>query len=116
MEDEKETDGGFPSGDWSGFWTQPFSARFHRMTLNLGFSVGRISGDGIDEVGPFRVSGSYDRESRKCWWMKSYASHDVYYRGAQQGRSIAGAWEIDRFTAGANGPIDLASLHDTRVN
>jgi hypothetical protein len=94
MEESNEKDKGFPSGNWAGFWTQPRSVRFHRMALDLKFNNGRISGSGVDEVGNFSIRGSYNLESRKCSWLKKYISHSVSYSGQQQGRCIAGAWDI----------------------
>lgn len=94
MQNEPETEPGFASGPWSGFWTQPNTSRFHRMQLELNFRAGQITGSGSDEVGPFTIRGGYQLEDRDCWWNKAYRSHTVYYRGQQQGECISGEWSI----------------------
>jgi hypothetical protein len=64
------------------------------MDLFLNFSHGRISGDGVDDVGGFFISGSYD-DGGECRWSKTYpGSHQVSYRGFREGKGIWGLWEI----------------------
>lgn len=65
------------------------------MGLDLAFRRGSLRGSGIDDVGPFRVAGGYEPDTRKCWWIKTYpGSHQVYYRGVQNGRMIRGEWAL----------------------
>lgn len=93
--EENEKDSGFPSGPWTGFYTQPGDGRFHRQSLDLTFRRGRMIGRGQDDIGAFLIGGHYDLESRRVWWTKSYpGSHSVYYSGVQQGRTIQGDWNI----------------------
>lgn len=87
---------GFRSGPWVGFYTQSGPTR-HRMDLHLTFERAAVNGDGIDDVARFIIRGQYESESRDCWWTKIYPqSHQVYYRGTQRGRTIAGRWEMGR--------------------
>ena len=45
-----------PSGGWSGYYMYPAGASKYRMKMILAFSAdGRISGDGIDDIAPFRI-------------------------------------------------------------
>ncbi len=84
----------FPSGPWTGFYNYRPGDR-HRMELGLSFLNGRITGDGVDDVGNFRIKGQYDSQSGECHWIKSYAgAHDVFYRGFREGKGIWGTWEI----------------------
>jgi hypothetical protein len=88
------SDAQFPSGPWTGFYTYAPNDK-HRMDLHLDFSGGCIAGDGNDDVGRFLIHGKYDAISLECYWTKTYpASHDVYYRGFQEGKGIWGTWEI----------------------
>jgi hypothetical protein len=65
------------------------------MDLNLEFSKGQVSGDGVDDIGRFLVKGRFDAAQRECHWTKSYlGGHDVYYRGFREGKGIWGTWEI----------------------
>jgi hypothetical protein len=84
----------FPSGPWTGFYNYEPGER-HRMDLGLAFANGRMSGDGVDDVGRFLIKGRYDTTTRECYWTKSYiGSHDVFYRGFREGKGIWGTWEI----------------------
>lgn len=65
------------------------------MNLHLDFANGRMTGDGIDDVGRFLVQGRYDAAALECSWTKTYpGSHDVFYRGFREGKGIWGTWEI----------------------
>lgn len=71
------------------------------MELELTFANGRMSGTGMDDIGPFTVRGRYDAASRECYWTKSYlGAHDVFYRGFREGKGIWGTWEITVFDHG----------------
>jgi hypothetical protein len=84
----------FPSGPWTGFYNYRPGDR-HRMQLHLTFAQGRISGNGVDDIGRFLIRGRYDTQSRECYWTKSYiGSHDVFYRGFREGKGIWGTWQI----------------------
>jgi hypothetical protein len=92
---DQEADDRFPSGPWEGYFLQPELPGRQTMELILKFREGQISGEGRDFVGPFLVTGSYERESGKCWWSKRYLGrHDVAYQGYNEGRGIWGVWEI----------------------
>jgi hypothetical protein len=84
----------FPSGPWTGFYNYRPGDR-HRMELQLTFADGRMSGDGLDDVGRFLIQGRYDAANREFYWTKTYpGSHDVFYRGFREGKGIWGTWEI----------------------
>ncbi len=84
----------FPSGPWTGFYNYTPQDK-HRMSLDLSFAGGKMSGDGSDDVGCFILRGQYDTHSLECWWTKTYVgAHDVFYRGFREGKGIWGTWEI----------------------
>jgi hypothetical protein len=90
----------YPSGAWRGFYSYGAGDR-HPMQLDLLFSRGILTGDGLDEVGSFLVNGSYDQESGGCGWTKTYiGAHDVAYTGARDGNGIAGTWQLRQFGHG----------------
>lgn len=99
---DQETDPGFPSGPWNGFYTyRGHPDGLHRMGLGLAFVRGHLRGHGSDDIGPFHVAGGYELDSRRCWWVKTYpGSHEVYYRGVQHGRVISGDWALPPADAG----------------
>ena len=66
------------------------------MELTLTFASGRLTGEGLDGIGPFAVKGGYDAVARECYWTKTYlGAHSVYYRGYREGKGIWGSWEIN---------------------
>jgi hypothetical protein len=84
----------FPSGPWTGFYQYSPKDK-HRMDLHLTFAQGKLTGDGIDDVGHFLIKGHYDEQQLECSWTKTYVgAHDVYYRGFREGKGIWGTWEI----------------------
>lgn len=92
---------GFPSGEWVGFYTYSGRARKHRMDLILDFSNGRISGEGMDDVGGFVITGTYNSTSMECSWSKDYIGrHTVFYEGYGENKGIWGTWEIYIDTGG----------------
>ena len=95
-----ETDSGFPSGPWRGFYAYSWSPQqLHPVSVGLRFRRGRMSGEGEDDVGRFVIVGTYDLGSRRCWWTKTYpGSHSVQYAGQQSGRQIRGTWTIATMT------------------
>lgn len=100
-EPQEETDAGFVSGAWVGYYTYFSRPAQHRMDLHLAFGNARIHGDGIDDVGKFVIQGEYQRDSRECWWIKTYpGSHQIYYRGRQRGKMIAGHWQAEGLMTG----------------
>ena len=91
----------FPSGPWVGFYNYGPASGRHRMDLGLTFAKGRVTGDGIDDIGRFLIAGRFDAEARECDWTKTYpGSHDVFYRGFREGKGIWGTWEIGIFSHG----------------
>lgn len=90
----------FPSGPWVGFYNYTPKDK-HGRELNLAFAGGRLTGDGRDDVGEFRVLGGYDVAAKECWWTKTYlGAHSVFYRGYREGKGIWGVWEITAFDHG----------------
>jgi hypothetical protein len=91
----------FPSGPWTGFYNYGVGTGRYRMDLSLAFSNGTMSGDGVDNVGRFLISGHYDNQSGECSWTKTYiGAHDVYYRGFREGKGIWGLWELTSVSGG----------------
>ena len=84
----------FPSGPWRGYFVYKASPGRWKMDLDLRFANGVMQGAGSDAVGTFTIRGSYSVESLEATWVKSYASHDVSYRGFREGRGIWGTWTI----------------------
>jgi hypothetical protein len=90
-----------PAGPWTGFYNYGDGTGRHRMDLVLSFANGAISGDGIDDIGPFLISGHYDGKGGECHWTKSYiGAHDVFYRGFHEGKGIWGLWELEYGSGG----------------
>ena len=90
-----------PAGPWTGFYNYGDGTGRHRMDLVLSFANGAISGDGIDDIGPFLISGHYDGKGGEYHWTKSYiGAHDVFYRGYHEGKGIWGLWELEYFSGG----------------
>lgn len=84
----------FPSGPWTGFYNYSPKDK-HRMDLDISFRSGVLRGEGNDDVGRFRIHGTYDEKTLECSWTKTYSGrHQVAYRGFREGRGIWGTWEI----------------------
>jgi len=85
----------FTSGPWRGFYVYSWSRAKHWMDLSLTFADGKITGDGIDDIGRFSIKGRYDEKTREVWWAKTYpGSHDVQYHGSLDANGIWGDWAI----------------------
>lgn len=94
---EIETDPRFPSGRWTGFWLQRFFAGRQYMSLNLTFVNGVVRGEGVDRVGAFSVTGTYDLKTGNCAMNKAYAgAHSLSYDGRNEGDGqwIWGLWRL----------------------
>lgn len=90
----ENVDDSLPSGRWIGFYVYPHSPSRHRMDLRLEIKSGRITGMGIDPVGPFLIAGRV-HEDRRVNWVKTYpGSHDVLYAGFADHNGIWGTWMI----------------------
>src|SRR5689334_11902900 len=91
-----------PSGPWSGYYLYGHSGERHYMRLGLTFTGdGTISGDGIDDIAPFTIRGSFDGVTNSANWTKSYVGmHSVEYSGLYDGRSICGNWTLLMTTGG----------------
>ena len=71
------------------------------MELQLTFADGNMTGDGVDDIGRFRIKGRYEAPTRECYWTKTYlGAQDVFYRGFREGKGIWGTWEINIFGHG----------------
>ncbi len=63
------------------------------MDLTLEFRNEVISGEGLDGIGDFVLSGVYCPNSLECIWDKAYVGkHMVNYKGYREGRGIWGLW------------------------
>src|SRR5262245_62158761 len=88
-------DDGFTSGPWTGYYLYSDPRDLHRMELDLQFDRGRITGAGADDVGAFSIRGTYEPDSQKVWWRKSYlGAKTVSYSGVLDGGRIYGGWEM----------------------
>jgi hypothetical protein len=72
------------------------------MRLGLTFTPdGEIWGEGIDDVAPFTISGTWHIPTNEATWTKSYLGmHSVEYRGLYDRRSICGTWTLMALTGG----------------
>ena len=72
------------------------------MKLGLSFTLdGRISGEGIDDIAPFTIRGTFDPATNAADWTKSYVgAHSVEYRGLYDGRTICGNWTLEFMSGG----------------
>jgi hypothetical protein len=62
---------------------------------------GAIRGEGIDYVGAWTLAGTFDRDSKRCAWIKSYVGkHKVEYTGLLSSQGIDGSWRIPPFLSG----------------
>lgn len=93
-EAEVESDGRFPSGEWTGYYVQ--WGQRGRQDLVLTFREGKIGGCGSDAAGDFAISGEYSVESGRAALRKRYPvqGHTVEYDGLADGAGIAGDWVI----------------------
>lgn len=90
----EETDPYLPSGEWEGFYCYNTNARQHKMSIDLSFKEGRVSGGGVDDIAAFTWQGSYDIQTYKVKMKKSYPTHSVFYRGDIDENGIWGIWEL----------------------
>ena len=100
---EVETDPRFPSGPWTGFWLQRFYVGRQYMSLNLTFIHGVVRGEGVDRVGEFSISGTYDLKTGNCLLTKAYVrAHSLRYEGRNEGDGqwIWGLWHLRGFDRG----------------
>lgn len=85
----------FISGEWSGFYIEPYRDGRGWMHLYLSFENGQIRGEGTDYVGPWVATGSYDETTGDCRWTKQYIGlHKVDYVGKCGEKGIQGTWTI----------------------
>jgi hypothetical protein len=76
---------------YRGYWEEPLDGQKWYMRVEMILSPD-LSGVGEDIVGNFSVRGSVV-EQNVCF-IKSYASHNVYYSGTLCGNAINGTWHI----------------------
>src|SRR5262245_40617841 len=91
-----------PSGPWSGYYLYVHAGSKHRMRLGLTFTAdGKVSGEGIDDIAPFTITGFFDSDTNQARWTKAYIrQHAVEYRGIYNQRSICGDWTLLSRTGG----------------
>ena len=64
--------------------------------FELHFRSGKVTGQGVDLVGPFEMRGEYDADGRVLIVKHYLGKHRVTYRGAPDGEgSIGGRWQLD---------------------
>jgi hypothetical protein len=99
----------YPSGAWRGFWEQPMFGKQSMRQLTLRFECGRIDGDGVDVIGRFTFTGTYDDGGSVAMIKQYVGRHQVLYLGAYDGEgSILGRWSIGDYWSG---PFALAPLY-----
>jgi hypothetical protein len=93
----------FHSGNWTGFYLESHRPEPGWMHLYLTCDgEGLIRGEGVDYVGPWSLSGTFERKSRRCSWVKSYVGkHRVEYSGILGADGIEGSWRIPPFLSGS---------------
>jgi hypothetical protein len=86
----------FPSGIWEGTYKYPseHDGSRHEMHFTLDFKDGSVTGTGSDDVGGFSWRGTYNTESFAVVMTKSYATHNVYYKGMADTIGIYGRWDL----------------------
>lgn len=91
----------FVSGEWNGFYLEDHNPNRGWMHLYLEFNEGTIKGEGTDYVGPWVLSGTYDKEKAECLWVKRYmGKHEVKYSGKLGENGITGGWSIAGLISG----------------
>jgi hypothetical protein len=91
-----------PSGPWSGYYLYGHGGVRHRMRLGLTFTKdGKIRGEGIDDIAPFVIHGTFHPGTNEAKWKKSYIGmHTVEYSGFYDQRTICGNWTLITVTGG----------------
>lgn len=86
----------YPSGRWEGFWVQAEWGRQAMTPFTLNFADGTVTGSGLDVIGRFTFSGTYDGATGEVRMVKHYiGKHRVLYVGRPDGEgSIQGTWSI----------------------
>jgi hypothetical protein len=85
----------YPSGRWRGHWEQACWGRQAMRELALHFAEGRVSGKGVDVIGPFTFAGEYDDRGNVVLVKQYVGRHQVLYRGRYDGEgTIHGQWTI----------------------
>src|SRR5215469_5353071 len=95
-------DGIPPSGPWTGYYLYGHAGARHRMRLGLTFTRdGKIQGEGVDDIAPFLIDGSFDSPTSQAKWTKAYVgAHTVEYSGIYSQRAIRGDWTLIGLTGG----------------
>ncbi len=95
----------YPSGRWDGFWVQAGWGRQPMTPFTLRFDGGRITGEGVDVIGPFTFAGTVDAGTGRVRRVKQYlGAHTVVYVGEPDGEgAILGTWAV----GGVKGPFGL---------
>ncbi len=96
-----EADSRFPSGKWTGFFTDKRFPAKQSMELLLEFRAGALQGEGRDPIASFTVDGIYDLGDGACRFRKGYVGrHTVHYAGYNEGKGIWGTWELQDMKGG----------------
>lgn len=96
----------YPSGRWRGHWDQEVWGRQAMHDLTLHFAAGRVTGRGVDVIGPFTFAGEYDDRGHVALVKHYLGRHQVLYLGRYDGEgTIHGEWSIGE---GWRGPFALS--------
>ena len=91
----------YASGTWRGFWEQKAHGRQEMRAFELHFRAGRVTGQGVDLVGPFTMRGECGGDGRVRIVKQYLGKHRVTYVGAPDGEGcILGTWEVALTFAG----------------
>jgi hypothetical protein len=108
----------YSSGSWRGFWQQDGFGRQSMEQFTLAFHADRITGHGVDIIGPFRFDGRVDSQGHVQLIKRYLGRHTVIYTGEPDGEgSILGTWSIedDRFGISFRGPFLMQPVRDIRA-
>lgn len=94
--------GMYPNGVWHGHWEQPGLGRQPMNPINLYFAEGKVTGNGLDLIGPFDFTGTYDHQGGVKLIKQYVGRHRVAYVGRWDGEGmIDGVWHIPPYWSGS---------------
>ncbi|CAC5424568.1 unnamed protein product [Mytilus coruscus] len=103
VKNTKDTKSNGRNGHWSGFYNQ--HNRQHQFELDIAFLEEKVTGEGIDKIGKFTITGTLDVSSRSIEFSKQYTgAHSVEYSGhlSLDGCKMDGQYNVggssDKFT------------------
>jgi hypothetical protein len=81
-----------------GWWQQELFGRQPMRDLVLQFDAGKITGSGMDLIGPFTLSGTLSEAGQVAMVKRYLGRHSVDYVGTYDGEGVMwGEWHIPPF-------------------